>query len=54
MVRKQVQVNLNLRVDITKVNFLMVNFMVSENIILQILANCMRVNLKKIIWMEKE
>ena len=53
MAKKRVQENLNLRVATTKANFLTANFMESENIILQIQENYMKVNSVKIIWTAK-
>jgi hypothetical protein len=52
--RRMGWVGLNSRVDIMKENFKMDNLTVKENIILQILENYMKANLKIIIWMEKE
>lgn len=54
MAKKLDKVDLNLKVDITKVNFMMASSMGQESITFQILVNCMKENSKIIIWMVKE
>jgi hypothetical protein len=54
MVKKQEMANLNLLEDITMVILLMDSFMEMENIIFQKQKSFMKVNLKTIIWKEKE